>query len=196
VDGRIYRAVNAFVAQHDWLGRLFATIETDGTILLGVAAVALWLLARPGGSRRWKLACGSALGSAAVALLVNRLIASAWLRERPCHTHQAHVWGGTCKTDPSFPSDHASAAFAIAWAVFLFDRVVGGVFLAGAVAIAWGRVMVGQHYPADVAAGCFVGLGSALLVSKLGRPIVDRIARLLERATDPLLAPLWRAARR
>ena len=153
---------------------------------------ALWLLARPGGSRRWKLASACALASAALALLINQLIGKLWHRQRPFASHpSAHVWGSRSH-DPSFPSDHASAAFAIAFAIFLFDRVAGSIVLAAAFFIGAGRVFIGAHYPADVLACCLVGLGSALLVVRVARPVMDWLVGLVERATDPLLAPLWR----
>src|ERR687887_628066 len=86
----------------------------------------------------------------------------------------------------------AVATFAIAFAVFLFDRVVGTLFLAAAVVIGAGRVFIGAHYPFDVLAGCLVGLGSALLVARVAAPIIKWLVRVAERLTDPLLAPLWR----
>jgi len=92
----------------------------------------------------------------------------------------------------ALPSDHASAAFGIAFAVFLFNRVVGAIFLAAAFIIGAGRVFIGAHYPADVLAGCLVGLGSALLLVQGAGPPIKRLVRLVERATDPLLAPIWR----
>lgn len=195
MDYRIYRAFNDFTVHHSWLGHLFYWIENYGTIALAAATVALWLLARPGGSRRWKLVSGSALAAAGVGLLVNQIISHIWTRTRPCITHHTHTWVA-CKTDASFPSDHASAAFAIAWTVFFFDRLVGSIFLAVAVLIGFGRIIVGVHYPSDVGAGFLVGLGSAVLVFRLATPLIDRLARLVERVTDPLLGPLWRAARR
>jgi undecaprenyl-diphosphatase len=76
--------------------------------------------------------------------------------------------------------------------VFLFDRLVGSIFLAAAFVIGVGRVFIGAHYPADVAAGCLVGLASALLVVRISRPAIERIVRVVERVTDPLLASLWR----
>jgi undecaprenyl-diphosphatase len=96
--------------------------------------------------------------------------------------------------DPSFPSDHASAAFAIAVTVFLLDRVVGGIFLVAAFAIATGRVVAGVHYPADVLAGALVGTAAALVVDRLGRPLIDRAVRLVEHVADPVLALAWRRA--
>jgi len=122
VDWRIYHAVNRFVEHHSWLGRLFADIETYGTVLIAVAAVGLWLLARPGGDRKWKFAASSALGSAGLGLLINRIISSSYHRDRPFISHpSAHVWGPH-KTDPSLPSDHSTAALAIAFAVWARGR--------------------------------------------------------------------------
>lgn len=192
MDWRVYHAINRFVAHHSWLGRLFHGIESYGTILIAVAAFGLWLLARPGGDRKWKLASASALASAALALLVNKLISSSWHRDRPFQTHHVeHLWGPR-KTDASFPSDHASAAFGIAIAVLLLDPPVGAAFCVLALLIAAGRVVIGEHYPGDVLMGAAVGTASALVVVRLARPLVLAVVRLVERVTDPVLALAWR----
>jgi undecaprenyl-diphosphatase len=193
VDYALYHAINRFVAHHTWLGHVFGAVESWSIPVLAAATVGLWLFARPGSSRKWKLACASALASSAVALLLNAAIAHVWLRERPYAAHPgAPVWSARSQ-DPSFPSDHASAAFAIAFAVFLYDRLVGSLFLAAAVLISGGRVVVGVHYPGDVLAGMLVGLAVAVVVVRLARPLVVRVVRLVERVTDPVLAPVWRS---
>jgi undecaprenyl-diphosphatase len=192
MDYRVYHAVNLFVLHHPWLGRTFSDVETITPAVIGVAAFGLWLLARPGAGKRWKLASASALASAALALLVNRVVAAFWNRPRPYESHHAaHVWVARSH-DPSFPSDHASAAFGIAFAVFYFDRIVGTLFVVAAVLVAAGRVFVGAHYPADVLAGCVVGLACAVVVVRLGRPLLALCVRLAERVTDPIVAPAWR----
>ena len=192
MDWRAYHAVNRFVVHHSWLGRLFHGIESYGTIAIAVAAFALWLLARPGGARKWKLVSGSALASAALALLVNKVISSTWHRDRPFQTHTVeHLWGPR-KTDASFPSDHASAAFGIAVAVLLLDPLVGAAFCVLAALIAIGRVVIGEHYPGDVLAGAAIGTVSAIVVVRLARPFISLLVRLVERATDPVLAVAWR----
>lgn len=192
VDYRLYHAINTFVGHHAWLGRAFSQIETFGTVLLALATVALWLLARPGRESRWKLASASALAAAAIALLVNRLIAAFWNRDRPYEVHPAaHVWSGRSH-DPSFPSDHSSAAFAIAFTVLFYDRLAGSLFVLAAAVIAVGRLLVGAHYPGDVLAGLLVGLGCAVLVARLARRVLEFLVRVVERVTDPLVAPAWR----
>jgi undecaprenyl-diphosphatase len=192
VDWRVYHSINDFVWRHHWLGSLFKAIETYGTILIAVAAFALWFFARPGGDRKWKLAAGSALGAAALGLVINRIIAALYHRDRPFIAHpSAHVFGPH-KTDPSMPSDHATAALAIAVAVLLIDTGVGLVFLALAVLIAIGRVIIGEHYPGDVLVSTVVALVAAFVVVRLGRPVIAVIVRMVERVTDPLLALVWR----
>ena len=192
MDWRIYHSINDFVWRHHWLGSLFKAIETYGTILIAVAAIALWFCARPGGDRKWKLAAGSALGAAALGLVINRVIAAIYHRDRPFITHpSAHVFGPH-KTDPSFPSDHATAAIAIAVAVLLIDTGVGLAFLALAVLIAVGRVIVGEHYPGDVLGSTVIGIAVAFVVVRFGRPVIAFLVRLVERVTDPLLAVVWR----
>ena len=192
MDWRVYHAINTFVSHHSWVGSLFRFIETYGTYAIGIAAVALWLLARPGGDRKWKLAAGSALGAAALALIVNRIISSSWHRDRPFQTHHvAHIWGAR-KSDASFPSDHASAAFAIAVAVLLLDPFAGALFLVLAVLIGAGRVIVGEHYPGDVLAGVVIGSVSAYVIVTFARPFIRFLVCQVERVADPILRPLWR----
>ena len=192
MDYRIYRALNNFVVHHAWLGRTLAEVEKWAVPVLAMATFGLWLLDRPGNRRKWKLASATALASAALALLVNQAIAQLWHRDRPFAAHpSAHVWGSRSH-DPSFPSDHASAAFAIAFAVLLFDRLAGAVLLVAALIVGVGRVFIGAHYPADVLAGLLVGLACALLVSRFGRRVIEGLVKIVERLTDPLLATVWR----
>jgi undecaprenyl-diphosphatase len=192
MDWRVFHAVNDFVRHHTWLERAFNGIETWGTILLAVAAAALWLLARPRGEAKWKLVSASALASGALAFLVNQIIHAIWDRPRPFESHAGVYHPHANSTDASFPSDHASAAFGIAVAIALLDPVVAIPFLVLAVLVGVGRVIVGAHYPGDVLAGVLVGTAAAVVVVRLARPVIAVLVRIVERVTDPLLAPLWR----
>jgi len=193
MDWRIYKAIYDVSLHHHWLGSLFHGIEAASIPFMVVATGALWFLSRPGGDRRWKLATGSGFAAAAVAFVVNYVIHSAWDRPRPYESHAIrHPW--SVSTDASFPSDHASVALAIAFAVLAVDLTAGSVLLVAAILIAVGRVLIGAHYPGDVLASLGVALVAAFVVVRLARPVVDRVVRLVERISDPLLRPLWRRA--
>lgn len=197
IDWSIFHTVNSGVATRDWLADTTTTLADILVPLYALATVGLWFLARPYGPTRWKRASASALVAAAVALLANQVISHLWERPRPFTTHPAltHVLGGRT-TDPSFPSDHAAAAFAIAFAVLAFSRWGGALFLAGAALIGLSRIALGMHYPSDVLGGMLVGLAAAALVTHPGRPWIDRLVGLVSRVSDPLLRPVWERLRR
>jgi len=193
VDWRLYKDIYDVSLHHHWLGSLFSDVEQASIPFMVVATAALWLLARPGGDRKWKLASGSAFTAAALALVVNLVIHAIWDRPRPYESHSiAHPWSSS--TDASFPSDHASASLAIAFTLLVFDLPIGVVFLVAAGLIAVGRVFIGAHYPGDVGASILVALGASALVVRFARPLVSFLVRLVERATDPVLRPFWRRA--
>ena len=87
-------------------------------------------------------------------------------------------------TDPSFPSDHATFAFAVAVSIFLASRRLGWWALAGAAVLALSRVYVGEHYLGDVVAGALIGSAVAFGVFQL-RPVLS-----------PVIAHPMRLARR
>jgi undecaprenyl-diphosphatase len=193
VDWRLYRDIYTVSLHHHWLGTAFSDIEKASIPFMVVVTAALWLLARPGGDRKWKLASGSGFSAAVLALLVNLVIHSAWDRPRPYESHHiSHPWSSS--TDASFPSDHASASLAIAFAVLAFDLPVGLLFLVAAVVIAVGRVFIGAHYPGDVGASLLVAIVCSVVIVRFARPLVAFLVRLVERATDPVVGPLWRRA--
>ncbi len=164
--------------------------------LVAVAAMT-WFLARPGGSLRSKLAAASAGVSAVVALLVNAVLGHLWYHARPFADHPKQtlllVHHGA---DNSFPSDHASVAFAVAFAVLVFHRRLGILLLAVAVGVGLDRIFVGVHYPIDVLTSVFVGLAAALVVTFPGRPYVVWLVRLASRVTDPVVLAVRRRAGR
>jgi undecaprenyl-diphosphatase len=191
VDWRSYKAIYDVSLHHHWIGTLFSHIEKVSIPLMIVMTAALWFFSRPGGDRKWKLACGSAFASAALAYVVAFTIHHAWSRPRPYESHQiSHPWSST--TDASFPSDHASVSYAIAFAVVAFDPIAGAIFLVVATAIAVGRLFIGAHYPSDVLVGLVVGLIAAGVVVRLLPRFVSWVVSWVERVSDPLVRPLWR----
>jgi len=70
------------------------------------------------------------------------------------------------KPDTSFPSDHTTFLFAIAWSFMLFRVRFWGLFLILAFLGGIARVYVGVHYPYDILGGIGVGFVGAFIVFK------------------------------
>ena len=192
MDYRFFHAVDEFSFDYKWLAHATYAFETFGVVMYGAAVVLLWLLTAPGSERRWKIAalCGGV--SALISLGINQIIGDfIWHRPRPYESH-AGVYHLTQSHDPSFPSDHASAAFGIAFGIYFIDKRVGRIFLVAATLIAAGRVVVGAHYLTDVLASLVISAIVAALVARFGKPLLLRLAIILERVTDPLVRPSHR----
>ena len=103
--------------------------------------------------------------SAALALGIAHFITDLVARPRPyvAHPGDAHLFIAPSH-DGSFPSDHATASFAIAVALLLRHRRAGIVALLVATLLSLARVAVGTHYPADVLAGAALGSAAALVL--------------------------------
>jgi undecaprenyl-diphosphatase len=192
LDYRLYHAVTEFAFDYKWLAHATYFFETVGVIFYVVAVLLLWLATAPGEERRWKLAALAGTATAGVCLLINQVIGKyIWHRPRPYESHP-QVYHLTHSHDPSFPSDHASAAFGIAFGIYFIDRRVGRFFILVAALIAAGRVLVGAHYVTDVLASLAIAVVVAYVITRFGRPLLDRGVRLLERLSDPLVGPVHR----
>ena len=179
-DYRLFHAVNGLAGQVGWLDTLVARFaEASPYIVIGLLVV-LWFLGRGPQRALDRQAVIHALLATALAAGTGTLLANAIGRTRPFLVHPAHVLVAK-SFDASFPSIHATAAFAVATAVLFYNRTMGIVFLALAGLIALSRVFIGLHYPGDVVGGALLGAGcaAALLAA---RPLLSRATRLVDTA--------------
>ncbi len=126
MDWSIAHWINHAVATRDWL--------EDPVTRLAQLAVPLFVIVASGcgcspGRTGGAVEAGLGLGArrrGASRCWSNQVISHTWERARPFTTHPlADHLLAPMTTDPSFPSDHAAAAFAIAVAVLLLAPRVG-----------------------------------------------------------------------
>jgi undecaprenyl-diphosphatase len=177
VDFSLYQLLNDFVARHDWLEDPIRFFAVSAQWYFVALLVGLFFARGKWKSVNGRRGVAGAGLSALMALGIAHFLAGLWDRARPYEAHaNAHLFISP-SPDPSFPSDHATAAFALAVAVFLWHRRAGWLMLGMATAVALSRVAVGTHYPGDVLGGALLGAGSALAIYYL--PAARRVTYAL-----------------
>ena len=170
-DQKLFLMLNADKDAYVWLvdaGR-FLAIHAHWLLLLLLAGLAV---------HRWRQQllrpAFAALVAAALGSIACELIGEVWDRPRPVelglgHQHVRSSFG------PSFPSSHATVYSALAFS-FLFAancRAVGCALLVLASLVSIARVVVGVHYPLDIAAGMAIGglaaVAAHALTTRLGK---------------------------
>lgn len=127
----------------------------------------------------WKFLAHAAL-AAGLAYALVRIVGALMFRPRPFVSLPGIKQLVAMSPDiSSFPSGHASVAFALAFAAWYADRVWGWVFFGIAAAISAGRVFVGVHFPLDILGGFLVGWFAAWLMQWVEKGEWRRVGRVL-----------------
>lgn len=178
MDLRLVHTLNSFFFSHDAIEDPVVSYERFAQLLFVGLLVALFVAVRGRRQVDLRRAAVAAGATTALALVAGLVISHLVDRSRPfvadptgVHLFAKHV------ADAGFPSDHATASFAIATAVFLRDRRLGSIVLVFAAVLAVGRVAMGVHYPSDVLAGAILGVTCGLLLwTGPARRLIDKAA--------------------
>lgn len=67
----------------------------------------------------------------------------------------------------SMPSGHAAIFFALAMAVYFYNKKFGIFLFASAILISIARIFCGVHWPSDILVGAIIGIISGIIVGKI-----------------------------
>lgn len=179
LDTALTQAINGLSGRSASLDLLMIWISSIGVPLMIVAVAVQWW--RRGERSHIRHTLVSAGFSFLLGLGFNQLILLGVHRTRPYDGGLTHLLIER-SADFSFPSDHATATFAIA-AAFLAhgSRRAGLAFLAAACLITVSRVYIGTHYASDVLGGALTGIAAALVIRTVQSRPADHRHTLVER---------------
>lgn len=166
-DVAVTRLINGPAGQHAIVDQALIWVSSIGVpFLVALVALQWWRGVDRIFVRHVVVAAGL---SFLIGLGLNQLILLVVHRVRPYDAGVSHLLIPP-SADWSLPSDHATAAMAIA-ASFLLHRMprAGVAFLLATLLMMYSRVYVGIHYAGDVMAGALTGIVAAILVRRLYR---------------------------
>jgi len=159
INYRFFQAVNGMAGHYTLLDEIMKLLSNYGEYIFFIGIIAYWFTR----SMSRRLMVVESLLSACVALGIASILGTLFYQNRPFVDHQVHLLIQHA-ANASFPSDHATAAFVVATAIWCNRRREGWAWLALAACISVSRVWTGVHYPVDVIAGFILGTGIAITI--------------------------------
>lgn len=161
------RLINGQAGDNGFLDAVMVLISAYGIPLLVLIVAGQWWIGKDRPRTRHRLVAAGL--SFLLGLAINQIILLFIDRTRPYALGVTELLIAP-SSDPSFPSDHATAAFAIAAAFLLHGMSRSGLgFLGAAFLVAFSRIYVGTHYASDVLGGAVTGAAAAAIVVILYR---------------------------
>src|SRR4030043_631673 len=154
LDVFIFEKLNALAGNWkilDWIGIFFA----DYLLWIAVGILIILFLVKK--TRIMAIAAGASIifGRFVIVEIIKRLYS---------HPRPYLILDGVKKIISenrdyqSFPSGHATIFFALATAIFFFNRKWGIISFVVAILVGISRIFVGVHWPSDVLVGALIGI--------------------------------------
>ncbi len=185
LNGSIFDAINDLAGRFDLADDAMRFVAQY--MIFGVFALVLasWFV-RTGSSQSRRLAVYTAAMTVALSLAAVLVVQHFYVHPRPFVERGGVALLIKHGADSSFPSNHATAAFALAAGVAMYRLHYGLALLALAAVISFSRVYVGVHYPFDVLGGAAIGITIALALRAV-RPAMAWADRVVVQAIPAAL---------
>ena len=170
---------HALVGRSAFLDKLIVFLGVYLIYALPVVLILLWFFVK----KQQRTLAFSFFGTLISWLVITKsIVPHIWFRARPDFAAIGARELIFHRPDYSFPSDHATALFAITFGLYLFGyRKAANWFLLGSIVICIARVTLGIHFPLDIIGGIVSAAIGVALVKMLEGPLDKYIWRPFSR---------------
>ncbi|MHC0038085.1 undecaprenyl-diphosphatase [Pseudoneobacillus sp. C159] len=161
---KTFQAINHLAGNHPILDAIMIFVTQNALFIFAFILLFMWFF----GNEKYKYTVVYAALTGALSLFINFLIGQIYFEPRPFVTHHVNMLISHA-ADASFPSDHTTGAFSLAFAILLRHRKIGFMTVLIAALTGFSRIYVGHHYPLDVLGSILVALSVSLIVFKASR---------------------------
>lgn len=163
VDQSILVSINSFlVGKNTILDKVIQILAVYLVYLLPIILLYLWFYQK---EKREALYLSFIACIFSWLVITKNIIPSIWFRPRPDLAGMGIKELLFHRPDYSFPSDHATALFAITIGLYVFgNKKAANLMLALSLVVVFARVGIGVHFPLDIIAGLISGSIGVILV--------------------------------
>lgn len=157
IDLRITDYINRLIPRNIFMDEFFSLLSFRGNYRLIAVLLAAFIVINFGqklGRKIWAFVLAVSIS----ALTVEFLLKSFFHRIRPYFVVERLIPESICPNDYSFPSGHATVAFALATVASGYDKKRAKLYYFLAFMISLSRVYLGCHYFMDIVIGAILGL--------------------------------------
>lgn len=161
LDYRIFKFLNEF-GGHSQVWDFIYVALAEYVMFLMIGGLALFVILKKE-NKRWIVSLQALAAAFIGRALIISLIRAFFFRARPFVAGVVTQLVAHNPAEASFPSGHAAVMFALAFSLFYVNKKWAILYIVLATISAISRIIVGVHFPADIASGILVGLLSAML---------------------------------
>jgi undecaprenyl-diphosphatase len=180
VDQNFLVSINhALVGRSDFLDKILEFIAVYLVYALPVILILMWFL-----GKKYQKATAFSFISAVFSwfLITKSIVPKIWFRPRPDLDLIGVKELLFHRPDYSFPSDHATALFAITLGLYLFGwKKAGNWFLLYSCLIVTARVAIGVHFPLDIIGGIVSALIGVAIFKILEKPLEKTVFKPVQK---------------
>ena len=172
LDTQIFFFLNDFAGQSPFLDSVIVFFASYLAYILVAAFVAFLFFSAYTKREKWEILAVTVISAGIARGFITEVIRYFYHRPRPFTELGIHP----LFTDSawSFPSGHATFFFAMATAIYLYNRKWGMWFFAGTVLVTLARVAAGVHYPSDILGGAIIGVFTGYFTYRAVRSYLAR----------------------